>query len=324
VTVDAVVVDAVVVDAVVVDAVVVDHHAGELLSDCVESLVAAGANRVVVVDNSVPPGHSKNVLARFGSRVEIFEPGVNLGYGSGANRGAATCDSELVLICNADVVVRPDALGRLSAAIRSDRGVGIAGPLILDADGRRYPSARRFPDLVEAAGHALGGLMAPGNRFTRRYRMEELSTGTDGTRRESSGSSSGTDSAESTVNVDWVSGSCILVRRSAFEELGGFDESYFMYGEDVDLCWRAHQAGWGVAYVPGASVTHVRAVSTRKRPYAMLAAHHRSALRFASRSLKGPRRLVLPAVAAALGARLAFEAARQVISGRGLGTPPAG
>jgi N-acetylglucosaminyl-diphospho-decaprenol L-rhamnosyltransferase len=105
-----------------------------------------------------------------------------------------------------------------------------------------------------------------------------------------------------------------MARRSAFEELGGFDESYFMYGEDVDLGWRAHRAGWQVAYVPTAAVTHLGAVSTRRAPYRMLLAHHRSALRFAGRSLEGPKKAALPAVAAALGARLTFEVARQALT----------
>ena len=146
--------------------------------------------------------------------------------------------------------------------------MAIAGPLVLEPDGTRYPSARRFPSLLEGAGHAIAGRLMPHNRFSRRYRMTEMST-------------------TSTTAVDWVSGSCMLVRRKAFEELGGFDESYFMYGEDVDLCWRAHRAGYAVAWVPSASVTHVGGISTRRTPYRMLAAHHRSALRFASRSFLG-------------------------------------
>jgi N-acetylglucosaminyl-diphospho-decaprenol L-rhamnosyltransferase len=106
----------------------------------------------------------------------------------------------------------------------------------------------------------------------------------------------------------------MVMRRQAFDELGGFDEAYFMYGEDVDLCWRAHMAGWGVAYVPSASVTHHGGLTTSRTPYRMLASHHRSALRFAGRTLSGPSRLALPAVGLALGGRLAFEVARQAIS----------
>ena len=94
-----------------------------------------------------------------------------------------------------------------------------------------------------------------------------------------------------------MSGACFLARRRALEELGGFDESYFMYAEDTDLCWRARRAGWGVAYVPGAVVTHLQGVSTARRPYRMLVAHHRSVFRFATRTERGWRRLALPAMA---------------------------
>ena len=99
-----------------------------------------------------------------------------------------------------------------------------------------------------------------------------------------------------------MSGACFLARRRALEELGGFDESYFMYAEDIDLCWRARRAGWGVAYVPDAVVTHLQGVSTARRPYRMLVAHHRSVFRFAARTERGWRRLALPAMARAPGA----------------------
>jgi N-acetylglucosaminyl-diphospho-decaprenol L-rhamnosyltransferase len=300
------------------EAVVVDHDAGEVLASCVTSLHAAGASLVVVVDNAVPSGCSKRVLSRdpeaggtgrtisgpttSGPATRVLEVDVNLGYGSGANRGAASCDAEQLLICNADVVVDRDSLAHLADALDKDLGLAIVGPRVLEPDGTRYPSARRFPSLIEGAGHAIAGRIWPHNRFSRRYRMTDMGP-------------AGMDPGGPT-GVDWVSGSCMLVRRDAFEELGGFDEAYFMYGEDVDLCWRAHRAGYGVAYVPAASVTHVGGISTRRTPYRMLAAHHRSALRFATRSLSGPRRLALPAVAVALGLRFVAEVARQASSGR--------
>ncbi len=103
--------------------------------------------------------------------------------------------------------------------------------------------------------------------------------------------------------VDWVSGACMLVRRSAFEQVGGFDPAYFMYVEDVDLCWRLGQAGWTVGYEPAGRVVHTVGASSQLAPYRMILAHHRSLLRFANRTTIGPRRVVLPAVAAALGVR---------------------
>jgi len=145
---------------------------------------------------------------------------------------------------------------------------------------------RTFPDLVDAIGHGLLGAVAPANRFTRRYRMLDW------------------DHSQAAA-VDWVSGACLLVRRSAWDVVGGFDPAYFMYLEDVDLCWRAGRAGWAVGYEPAARVLHVQGASTRRRPYRMLVAHHRSLWRFARTTTTGGRRAALPVVAVGLVARLA-------------------
>lgn len=178
-------------------------------------------------------------------------------------------------------------MAALVAALEDDPGCALCGPLVRTPAGDRYPSVRHFPTLVDATGHALLGLFAPGNRFTRSYQRAEL------------------DRAGDTVPVpaDWVSGACFLVRRSAFEAVGGFDESYFMYAEDVDLCWRLGRAGWRVAYVPAAEVTHAQGVSTDRHPYRMILEHHRSLLRFAARSTSGWRRGLLPLVAFGLAVR---------------------
>jgi N-acetylglucosaminyl-diphospho-decaprenol L-rhamnosyltransferase len=116
------------------------------------------------------------------------------------------------------------------------------------------------------------------------------------------------------TGADWVSGSCFLARREALEELGGFDEAYFMYAEEIDLCWRAHHAGWGVGFAGSAVVTHVGGASTARHPYRMLLEHHRSALRFSVRTTAGWRRVTLPLAALVLAARLAVATARQALA----------
>src|SRR5205085_9540756 len=135
--------------------------------------------------------------------------GRNLGYGGGVNRGAASIrpDPDAVFVCNPDVVVHPGAVKALAAALDADPHLAIVGPAIENTDGTLYPSARQFPNLIDAAGHAFLGLVAPDNRFTRRYkRLDE--------------------SATDAGPVDWVSGACFLVRGEAWRALGGFDESY--------------------------------------------------------------------------------------------------
>jgi N-acetylglucosaminyl-diphospho-decaprenol L-rhamnosyltransferase len=277
-----------------VAAVVVNHDAGEVLGGFLASVRAEQVTDVIVVDNASSDG-SCDALAGDPS-IRVVRTGANLGYGAGANRGLAATGAEFVLVSNPDVSVHPGALATLMAAFAADPTLAIAGPSILAPDGTRYPSARRFPSMAVAAGHVLFGMLAPENRFTRRYRMADLDP-------------------EATANVGWVSGACFMARHRALEELGGFDESYFMYVEDLDLCWRAHQAGWNVAYVPAAVVTHVQGLSTGRRPYRMLVAHHRSAMRFARQRADGWRRAALPGVAFVLGARFVVACARQ-----GLGT----
>ncbi|MGD0321697.1 MAG: glycosyltransferase family 2 protein [Acidimicrobiales bacterium] len=277
-------------------AVVVNHNAGESLSECVASLRAEGVAELVVVDNASSDG-SLGALAQIDPEVRVLRTGVNLGYGAGANRGIASVASEMVLVSNPDVALHHGALDVLEEALAADATLAIAGPRLEEPDGTRYPSARRFPSLADGVGHVLLGQLVPGNRFTDRYRMEDL------------------DLTEPTA-VDWVSGACFLARRRALRELGGFDEAYFMYAEDVDLCWRARQAGWGVAYVPEAVVTHLQGLSTSRHPYRMLLAHHRSAYRFASRSTSGWRRAALPGAAALLALRLVAACATQAVRRR--------
>lgn len=274
---------------------VVNHESGAALLSCVASLRREGVEDVVVVDNASTDA-STDVLNERDPGARVVRSGRNLGYGAGVNRGLALLDEELVLVCNPDVVVHAGAVSVLAQALSEEPGAAVAGPCILETDGRRYPSARRFPSWADAAGHALLSPFLPDNRFTRRYKMTGLDT-------------------SKISSVDWVSGACFLARGAALSALGGFDERYFMYLEDTDLCWRARRAGYDVLYVPGAEVEHVQGVSTARRPYRMLVAHHRSALRFAARTTTGWRRAALPLVALVLGLRLAVVTLRQAVGG---------
>lgn len=266
--------------------VVINYESGTDLARCVTDLGETGLRELVVVDN----GSTDGSVAAAKSAVpglEVVVPGGNLGYGAAANRGVAATTSPYILVCNPDLEVPVQAVAALAAALDADPGCALAGPLIREPSGDRYPSARRFPSMVDAAGHALLGLFAPDNRFTRSYQRTEL------------------DHAGVEVRVaDWVSGACFLVRRSAFEEVGGFDESYFMYAEDVDLCWRLGRAGWRVSYAPAAEVTHLQGRSTDRHPYRMIVEHHRSLLRFASRSSQGWRTVLLPLVGVGVALRV--------------------
>ncbi len=278
-----------------VGAVVVNYNAGDHLLDCVASLEAEGVGEIVVADNGSVDA-SASALASRHPKAKWLATGANLGYGKAANAGASVqARSDYVLVCNPDVVFQPGSVAALVHHLEQAPAVGLVGPRIVGTDGELYPSARRFPDLFEALGHAFLGQFWPGNPFSRRYRMSNW------------------DHAEAR-DVDWVSGACFVARRRAWDEVAGFDPAYFMYMEDVDLCWRLRGAGWAVAYEPGAEVMHAQGVSADRHPYRMLLAHHVSMWRFARRTSAG-RRWVLVLVGPGLLARLLVTMARRALSG---------
>ncbi len=261
-------------------AVVVAYDSGPLLLDCVRSLLgddSGGAPpEVVVVDNFVSnqPGESVAQIEEEFPGVSVIRPGANLGYARAANLGIAATKAAIVAVINPDAILLPGSAAGVMDRFESEPTLGALGPKIREVNGDVYPSARSVPSNLDALGHALLGSIKPNNQATRRYR--ELDADPEVAR-----------------SVDWVSGAAIWLRREALDQIGGWDEAYFMYVEDVDLCWRLRAAGWGVEYCPSAEVTHVQGVSTQRTPYRMIAAHHRSAFRFANKRWHGGKRVFL-------------------------------
>ncbi len=267
-----------------VTAVVVSYQVADLTLACIDSVRSQGVGRIVVVDNASTDG-TVEAVRRAAPDVDVVALYTNLGYGGAADQGAAGADTELIAVLNPDLTLEAGAIAALASALDADPTLALVGPRIETPDGRLYPSARTFPSLVDSIGHGFLRFAWPTNPFTRRYEMDAWDHDTAG-------------------RVDWVAGTAMVVRRSDWEALGGFDPGYFMYLEDVDLCWRLARAGRGVGYVPTARVVHAVGKSTDKAPYRMIAAHHRSLLRFATRTMEGPSRLLLPVVALGVGVRL--------------------
>jgi len=281
-----------------VTAVIVNYNARDLLIRCIASLRAEGLTDIVVADNASVDG-SEDAVRVSDPGVRYHQTGANLGYGTGANRGVAFAGgtAPYLLVMNADTVVEPGAVKAMIEAIEAAPDRGIVGPRVEDPDGTLYPSARRFPELIDAVGHAFLGMIVPNNPFTRRYRMLDWDH-------------------SDTAEVDWVSGSCFLIRRAAWDEVRGFDESYFMYAEDMDLCWRARNAGWTVVYEPAARIAHVQGASTDRHPYWMIAEHHKALFRFAARTTTGWKRALLPLMAIGLATRTPLAWAHRYLAGR--------
>jgi len=275
--------------------VVVTYSPGETLDDLLDSLAKATSRedvRVILADNGSTDGVPQRAAAER-DNVEFLPTGGNLGYGRAANKAVRSLPPEVgwILVTNPDIALHPGALDELLAtAERWPRG-GAFGPLIREPSGAVYPSARLLPSLGRGIGHALAGRIWRGNPWTKTYRQEDASI----TERP----------------AGWLSGSCFLVRREAFESVGGFDPRYFMYFEDVDLGDRLGQAGWLNVYVPTAEVTHAGGHATSRVPARMLAEHHRSAYRYLADRHPGPLYAPLRlALRAGLAARARFEVRR--------------
>lgn len=275
----------------VVDVVVVTYSPGETLDAFLTSLTSATSRelRVVMADNGSSDGAPQ--AAADAGRAQLVRTGGNLGYGAAANRGAAEGSAPWLVVANPDLQWAPGSLDELLEVASRHPRAGVIGPLIETPEGELYPSARALPSLGRGVGHALFGWVWPANPWTRAYRQE---------------------SGEPVERVTgWLSGSCMLLGRDAFEAVGGFDDSYFMFFEDLDLCERLAAAGWVSVYAPSARVTHVGGHSWRADPLPMLRAHHTSAWLYVSRRYPG-RRFLLLRVVLRVGLKARFQLARVV------------
>ena len=278
-------------------AVIVNYNAGEHLRGCIASVLAddsAGPVEVVVVDNA-STDDSLATIADLDAMV--VHAGANLGLAAAANLGIAATTAPWVAVINPDTLLRRGSAARLVGRLQHEPDLGAVGPRIDNPDGSVYPSARREPNLGVAVGHTLAGAWWPKNPFTRRYR--ELDANPALAR-----------------DVDWISGAGMWLARAALDDVGGWDERYFMFMEDVDLGRRLRERGWRVAYEPDAALVHEEGVSRAHHPYRMIAVHHRAVFRYADRWWDGPRRVLLPGAAALLTVRALVTMARRAFGSR--------
>ena len=212
-------------------AVVVSHgHAAEL--ERLLPVLVPQVDETVVVANI--PGSARAVPAG----VRVLDNPRPLGFAANANLGIAATRAELVAIVNPDAVPEPGAVAALAGFLAANPRAGVAGPQMRFPDGSWQPSRRRFPTVSGTIVRRtpLRLLLRPMERQTRHYHLDERPT--------------------EPVETDWMLGGFLVLRRTMLDELGGFDPRFRMYGEDIDLCYRAAKAGWERWYVPGAVVTH--------------------------------------------------------------------
>jgi len=267
--------------------VIVNYNTGDWLSRCLASIDAARGDittEVVVIDNA---SHDGSADAAEAAGVRLIRNPDNRYLSPAWNQGAAETQAPYVLFLNPDTEWFTGTLADLVDVARAHPRAGIVGPMLRNPDGTPYPSGRRFPSLVNAVGHAFLSPVTRDNRFTRRYEMDGWDRTTE-------------------REVDWVSGACMLFPRKAFDQMGGFDEAFPLYAEELDIATRLREGGWSVVFTPAVEVIHAVGVSTGGdgRPHRLVVMHSASLYRYYRlHRAAGWRRVTLPLAWLALRAR---------------------
>jgi len=245
--------------------IIVNYRSRRALFECLGSLeldTAGLAHETVVVDNDPAHGTLELLAERF-PKVRRIGNAENVGFARAVNQGIAVTTGEFVMLLNPDCFVERGSIPAMIGYLRAHRRTGIVGPRMVGLNGRLQYSARSFPNHLTFLfnRYSLLTRLFPGNRYTRRYLLLDW------------------DHA-SVRSVDWLSGACMMVRRSAIEEVGPMDEAYFMFNEDVDWCRRMRQANWDVVYVPEALVRHEIGASRRKVSPKVIVERHRGMIHY--------------------------------------------
>lgn len=257
--------------------VVVNYNTRNYLHACLESAIAEAPAQIVVVDNSSSDGSAEMVQEQFPD-VTLIGNRENRGYGAAANQGISACTTDYVLLLNSDTVVRRGALEMLAKHLEQHLRAGLVGPCLVGADGELQPSCFPFPTVLntflwhDTFGWLIQYFPLLRDNYARTFPHDRNQA------------------------VPWVTGAALAIRREAFEKLGGFNESYFMYSEEVDLCFRLYQAGWETHFTPTATIAHVGGASTSQRRSEMAVQRFTSHMEFARQHYSTVRFWALVAV----------------------------
>ena len=225
-----------------VSVIVVSYNARDALEQCLAAVTGRG-HEVIVVDNGSTDGGLELVRERY-QAVRLLEE-ENRGYGAGMNAGIRIASGEWLLLCNSDARPVGDGIERLRAFAERDPRIAIAGPRLLNPDGTLQRSVRGFPTLWRLSTEYLFlRKLAPRSRALNAFYARGFGH-------------------DRPVEAEFLMGAVLLARRSAIEDAGGFDEDFFMFSEEVDLCYRMRKARWTVEFYPEAEFIHVGGASTR-------------------------------------------------------------
>ena len=276
-----------------ISVIIVNHNAGSALNNCLASVIDK-VFEVVVVDNRSEPENFEPVVSCFEkyTRFRVVRLLKNTGFSAGCNAGVAASSGNYLLFLNPDCICLSDLFEKLAEVLDNNPRAGIVGGMLLGEDCKEQGGGRRAePTIWRAFTRASGSW-----RVWRRgdYHLEHQKT------------------SEEPVEVDAVSGACLMIRREVFQEIGGFDEGYFLHCEDLDLCVSAKRRGWQVFSCPDAMAFHSKGVCGTGKSLFVEWHKHRGMLRFFQKYLGyGPRAYLKPIIHAGVWARFAAISVRK-------------
>lgn len=245
---------------------IINWNTKDLLKDCLASIQRGkylDIVNVVVVDNNSADGSQEMVKDAF-PQVNLIENSSNVGYAAAANQILRSSETSYIFLLNSDTEILPGSMELLIDSMKQHPDAGVIGPLVLNPDDSVQYSCRNFPSFADAMVHAFLGAFSPSNPYSKRYKMVECDRKND-------------------REVDWVSGAAVCLRKDAVKSIDYFDEDFYMYVEDMDLCYRLRQAGWKVYYTPQAKVYHHVGQSSKQISMKMIVEHQKSIYLFYSR-----------------------------------------
>jgi len=278
--------------------IIVSYNSEDYLKNCIESIIKFPPDlreneyEVIIVDNNSTDGSAamieKNYL-KYGF-IKLFKNDVNKGFSHANNLAIKNSNSRYYLLLNSDTEVYKDSINGLVGFFeklkKENINIGIAGPQIINSDGTIQLSCRRFPSFVNAAFYTLLAGIKPDNRFSRRYKLVDVDRSMP-------------------FEVDWVSGSAMMISGGAIKHTGMFDENYFMYVEDVDLCYRMWRSQYKVYYYPHVKILHHIGGSTENDLMLSQVRMQKSVLYFYIKTYKKSWKIILiPFVFPVLGFRI--------------------
>ena len=239
--------------------IIINYNVKEFLLNLLASIGKSVKNistEIIIVDNASDDGSVEILREKF-PNIKLIANKENVGFGVANNQALESAKGKYFLLINPDAIVKEDTLKKMLEFFDKTPQVGIAGCKVLNPDGSlKFACRRSFPGPWTSFTKIMGlSKLFPKSRLFARYNLTYLDE-------------------NQTYEVDAISGAFMMMRKEVYEQIGGFDKQFFMYGEDLDWCWRCKESGYKVWYYPKTTIVHYKGESSRKTPFKMLKAFH--------------------------------------------------